>query len=313
MTKQKSRILFLIHNKTIFKTFFYHLFRNKEITTDSIEGCNYLAKKIFNYRFDCSFPRSFNEFVCWIKIFYRNELWKKCADKLGSKEFLIDHGFSKYVVKTYKVYKNVSEINLDELPQEFVLKTNHDCGSVFLCDKKKTDFTMVFKKLDQALCRDYGKSKGEWVYESIVPLIFAEEVIKPRVGNVLIDYKFFCFNGQFGWGFTGQNREVDTRFCVFEKDYNIQPVEYIYLKPKKKEIPQKPQSFDEMVNISERISEFLDFVRVDFYDTNKGPKIGELTFFSQSGFGPFTKKEYDFKYREYFRKTNLYSLIRYKK
>ena len=49
-----------------------------------------------------------------------------------------------------------------------------------------------------------------------------------------------------------------------------------------------------------------DFVRVDLYDTNKGPMIGELTFISMSGFGPFTKKEYDFKYGKYFDETKIF-------
>lgn len=308
MTKISSKIRFLFHNKTFFKTIFGKIFirRNKSVSEKSV---NKEANSKLNYKFDCSSPRTFNEHVSWIKINYRNEMWKRCADKLGSKSFLIDNNLSKYVIKTYKVYNASSEINLDELPEQFVLKTNHDSGTVFICDKKTTNFKKVFEALDKSLKRKYSEVGGEWVYEDIKPVIFAEEIIRPRVGKQLIDYKLFAFNGVFGWGFTGQNRNVDTRFVVFEGDFAPQDVEYIYLRPPLNMYPPKPNCFEEMVDVSKRISQLLDFVRVDFYDTNDGPKIGELTFFSQNGMGPFTKKEYDFKYGGFFKETKLFSLI----
>lgn len=306
MTKRISRLLFLIHNKTLLKTIKNHFFHKKMITAQTFECENIKANQILNYEFDCSRPRSFNEFICWMKIKYYNELWCKCADKLASKDFLINHGFGKYVVKTYKKYNSSDEINLNELPERFVLKTNHDSGSVFICDKKTTDFKSVFKKLDSSLLVNYCRTTGEWVYNDIKPVIFAEELLEPNDNKSLVDYKFFSFNGEFGWGFTGQNRLSDTRFVVFERGFNIQNVEYIYLRPNKKSFPKKPHLYNEMEMVSEELSKILDFVRVDFYDTTHGLKIGELTFFSQSGNGPFTKKEYDFKYGELFKKTKMF-------
>lgn len=309
MTKRISRLRFLIHNKTLLKTLLRHFKKTNYSNLQGVEFFNKEANNILNYKFDCSNPRSFNEHLCWIKANYRNEEWMRCADKLAVKSFLSEHGFEKYIVKTYKIYNNSSEINLDELPSIFILKTNHDSGSVFYCEKGKTNFEDIFKKLDKSISAKYSDNNGEWVYESIKPLIFAEECVRPRVGPFLVDYKFFAFNGLFGWGFTGQNRDVDTRFCVFERGYEIQNVEYIYLKPQKKYMPPKPALFEEMIDVSEQISKLLDFVRVDFYDTDQGPKIGELTFFSQAGYGPFTKKEFDFKYGNYFKRTRLYDLI----
>lgn len=305
MTKKRSRIRFLLHSKTLLKTIVNH-FRKTALNLDTEKDINVIANRVMNYNFDCRTPRTFNEFLSWIKCNYRNDLWKKCADKLELKQFLKQHGFGDYVVKTYKTYKSSSEIKLSELPDKFVLKTNHDCGSVFICDKHTTDFDAVFKKLDNSLKNNYSILNGEWVYKDIKPLIFAEELLIPAIGTKIIDYKFFCFNGKFGWGFTGQDRENDTRFCVFESNFLIQDVEYIYIKPPKNKLPPKPSKYDEMVKVSEKLSMLLDFVRVDFYDTTKGPKIGELTFFSQSGLGVFSKKQYDFKYGSFFKTTKLY-------
>lgn len=307
MTKHSSSLFFNIKNKTLFKYLFSKLFsfQKKDCIYCGVEKQNRIANRILNYHYDCSKPRTFNEFLGWLKYNYKNDLWKKCADKLGSKEFLIENGLERFVVKTLGIYKESKNINLDMLPEKFVLKTNHDSGTVFICDKATTDFETIFKKLDRSLKRRYEYNNDEWVYENITPLIFAEELLYPCQSRIIVDYKLFGFGGRFGWGFTGQNRDIDTRFVVFENDFEIQNVEYIYLKPRKKEIVSKPEHFDEMVKITEFLSKLLGFVRVDFFETTEGLKIGELTFFSQSGYGPFTKKQYDFKYGHFFKEMDF--------
>ena len=66
-----------------------------------------------------------------------------------------------------------------------------------------------------------------------------------------------------------------------------------------------------MTKIAETIGSHFDFVRVDLYNTTEGIKIGELTFCSQSGYGLFTKKEFDFKYGKYFEDT-IFKKLAYK-
>lgn len=307
MTKHSSAFLFKLKNRTICKSIFNKFLarHKKDNLLHGPERQNIIANRILNYHYDCTKPRTFNEYLGWMKYNYRNDLWKRCADKIESKKFLAELGLEKYTVKILGIYKNSNEIILDSLPNEFVLKTNHDSGTVFICNKKNTDFNKVFMELDKSIKKRYENNNDEWVYESIVPLIFAEELLQPLKGNLIVDYKLFGFNGHYGWGFTGQNREKDTRFVVFEKDFEIQNTEYIYLKPKRKDMPSKPKHLEEMISITETISKILGFVRVDFFETTEGLKIGELTFFSQSGYGSFTRKEYDFKYGHLFKNVDF--------
>lgn len=309
MKKKSSSTIFAIKNHTFLKSVFYKLFSRKDLPISSPLIQNKEAKHLFNYKYDCLNPKTFNEYLGWIKFNYSNSLWEKCADKLGAKEYLTELNLQRYVAKTIAIYDNVDDIDLEILPEQFVLKTNHDSGSVFVCDKKTTDFSHVFQRLAISLKNKYS-SNGEWVYSNIKPRVFAEELMIPLNNKLkLIDYKFFVYNGKFEWGFTGQNRDEDCRFCVFEKDFTIQDVDYIYLRPDKNDLPEKPQHFDEMVKIAEFIGKNFWFVRVDFYETTKGPIVGELTFFSQSGLGPFTKKEFDYKYGRIFEKTPFFSII----
>ena len=65
----------------------------------------------------------------WLTIHDSTSLKGKCADKI------MLHKYSKYILgkdycnKIIKIYDNTSQINLSELPQQFVFKANH--GSSF--------------------------------------------------------------------------------------------------------------------------------------------------------------------------------------
>lgn len=309
MSKQKSRVLQLLHTHALWATIKRKLTKNDGCFDLDPEKQNKIMIKYYGFEkdFDCRYPKTFNETIAWMKINYRNELWYQCADKLGSKDFLKEHGLEQCVVKTYGVYSSSSEIDLDELPDDFVLKTNHDSGTVFVCHKGKTNFEEVFEKLDKAVKKTYFTRAGEWVYERIQPKIFAEELLKPASGNDLMDYKLHFYNGKFGWGYVAQNRAVDTKFTVFEGDYEPQDVGYMYLRAK--QVPPKPPHFEEMIRLGVHLSKILDFVRVDFYETTKGLKIGELTFFTGSGGSKFTKKEYDLRYGKMFENCQMAALF----
>ena len=311
MTKKITRFKYYLRNKTLFKRIFYKLFCSKKfVSTINPTSQNFKGKYAFNYKYDCNNPRTFNEYLGWIKYNYENDLWKKCADKIKVKDFLKENGFNDYVPKLLGIYSNVNQIDLDKLPNKFVLKTNHDCGSVFICNKQTTDFNKVFSKLSLSLKKSYFNDNGEWVYKDIVPQIFAEELLEPNEGEKLYDYKLFSFNGNFGFGFVAQDRNVDCRFTLIDENFNYIDSDYIYLRPKKTDLPKKPKDFDLMVKVANKIGKILNFARVDFYQTSKGIKIGEITFFSQSGLGAFTNSKYDFQFGNLFKETIFFDLVK---
>ncbi len=301
-------MLFAIKNKTFFKYVYNHFFPLPSEYIDTCEKQNKHARRRLNYKYDCSNPKTFNEYVGWIKVNYRNDLWKKCADKLGSKQFLKELGLDKYIVKTYGIYNSSSEIDLDKLPHDFVLKTNHNCGSVYVCHKGVTDFKEVFKKLDIALTKKYSDNNGEWVYEDIEPKIFAEELLVPAYGNDLIDYKFFVFGNDVKFGYIVLNRGHDTRQILFNLNFTFINCNFETLKPSKNMKIVKPTCWEEMKKVASLIGNKLGFARVDFYWTTDGLKIGEITFFEDSGCAAFTKKRYDIEFGKAFIDTPFYKM-----
>ena len=281
----------------------YILFKDKKYKQlDPVDYLNWAGTHRTNYKFDVVHPRTMGEKINWLKLFYRNPLWYEITDKIKAKEFIIKYlrdakiaNPERYVVKTYQVVKLTSELDLGKLPNKFVLKTNNDSGSVFICEKGKTNFEEVFKKLDIAVNRQYSSGNYEWIYDKIESRIFAEEYLTPFEGNDLFDYKIQTYNGKFGYCLLCSNRYANVKMDLFDSDFNN--LDIINSSPhnkKNKLIFNKPKQWDEMKHICQLLGKDFPTLRVDCYNTSEGIKIGELTLFDGSGFSFFYPKKYDF-------------------
>ena len=70
------------------------------------------------------------------------------------------------------VYDRVEDIDLDELPEEFVLKPNHESGRVILChDKREIDWRKQADVMKNWLRENYYYQTGEWQYKDIPPIL----------------------------------------------------------------------------------------------------------------------------------------------
>jgi len=69
----------------------------------------------------------------------------------------------------------------------------------------------------------------------------------------------------------------------FERHYPRNPVEI-----------KKPENYTEMVELAEKLSENIKFVRIDFYEINGKVYFGEITFYPGSGFEEFEPEKYDY-------------------
>ena len=56
-----------------------------------------------------------------------------------------------------------------------------------------------------------------------------------------------------------------------------------------------PDNKEKMLQLAEKLSTNIPFLRVDFYDVNGKIYFGELTFFPASGWGEFTDEKWDYK------------------
>lgn len=241
-------------------------------------------------------PQTFNEKIQWLKLYYFDERFTCFVDKARVKEYVEKVIGSKYVIPTIGVWNDFNDINFNLLPNRFVLKTTHGGGGdgVVICDNKsKLDFKSARKKLSRNLREDISSYFKEWPYRNVPRKIIAEELVVMPEEQELLDYKLLCFNGSVRCAFVGSNRfkEGGVRTTYYDRNWKRLPFE----RSNPSEIAgiEKPKHFEEMVDIAEKLSIDIPFVRIDFYEANNQIYFGEMTFFPGSGFLAFNPKEWD--------------------
>ena len=82
-------------------------------------------RAIMGKKLDLDNPQTFNEKLNWLKLYDRNPLYTKLVDKLAVKEWVeAKLGDNRIIIPTLRVYDSAEDIVLNELPEQFVLKTS---------------------------------------------------------------------------------------------------------------------------------------------------------------------------------------------
>lgn len=257
--------------------------------------------KWMDYPLNLKHPKTFNEKLQWMKLNDRNPLYTKLVDKYAVKEYVKDIIGAQYIIPTLAVWDSVEEMDISKLPNQFVLKTTHDSGGVCICkDKKNFDITAARSKLNKSLNFDYYKLASEWPYKNVPRRIIAEQYLEDDRYHELRDYKFFCFSGHVKALFIATERQSrkEPYFSFFDRDYNYLGITQGHPQPPIP--PEKPDNYELMIELAEKLSNGFPQVRVDFYEVNGKVYFGELTFFHHSGIVPFEPQKWDDIFGEWF-------------
>ena len=244
---------------------------------------------LFRYRLkrklDFKNPKTYNEKLQWMKIYDKNPLYSKLADKYEVRKYIANKIGEEYLIPLIGVWNSFDEIDFDKMPNEFILKCTHDSGSVIICtDKNSFDKKKARKKFNHWMKRNYYINTREWPYKDIEPKIIAEKLIGEK-GEAPIDYKFYCFNGVVDCVMLCFDRgSGNTKFCYFNREWEKLP----YIKDEfdacKNKVIYKPEPIDKMFELAEKLCKQFRSVRIDMYFEDNKIYFGEITFFSQSGF-----------------------------
>lgn len=249
-------------------------------------------KACFGYVPDLENPRTFNEKLQWLKLHDRKDIYTTMVDKYEAKKYVSHVIGEKYVIPTLGVWDHFDDIDFSKLPTSFVLKCTHDSGSVVLVrDKNHWDKEAAKKLLERGLSRNYYWSGREWPYKNVKPRILAEEMVDMNP----VDYKWICMKGEPEVLCMCMDRQKgDLTFNYYDMNFNLLPFEWVHPNIKTGGV-KRPENFDEMKKLAQKLSKDIPEVRVDFYDINGQVYFGELTFYHQSGFAPFSPEEWDLK------------------
>lgn len=247
-------------------------------------------------------PKRFTEKLQLYKMKYRNPDMLRCTDKYEVRKYIEEKGFGEYLIPLIGVYNFVEDIDYSKLPNQFVAKTTDGGGGnqVFICkDKRSLSEDVLKERLKGWMsARKVKKQAGrEWAYENNYPrrIIIEEFIRADNITKDLVDYKFFCFNGEPYYCQLIQNRSIEETIDFYDMEWNHMP--FRGLNPScnnAKNLAEKPTDFEQMKEITRKLSKSFPFVRVDLYSVKEGIYFGELTFYPASGYGHFTPDEFDF-------------------
>lgn len=246
------------------------------------------------YHLNLVTPKTFNEKLNYLKMNDRNELASVVADKVAVRDYVSNTIGANYLTPLIGVYDNAKEIDYDELPCKFALKTNHGSGgwNLICNDKSKLIWPDEVKKLNSWLRKNAYYLSREWHYKNIIPKLLCESLLEYEI----MDYKFFCSQGNPQYIQVDRKRFSSHERSLFTTEWVETNVLIRYNKISN-EIP-KPVLLDEMLMLSEKLSSPFHFCRVDLYEHNNRVYFGEITIHPGGGMEPFVRFEDDLKMGE---------------
>ena len=287
----KNKIRSLSHRNTLMKKLYILANRVKvsllsRLSDETFAKIKY--KENTGKTLDLKNPTTFNEKLWWLKLNNRDPLLTICSDKYKVREYVKQCGLEHILTKLYGVYDNANDIDFDKLPDRAFIKTNHGSGTNIIWDRNKPFNIQKFRrKFNNALKRNYFWQSREWNYKNIEPKIIVEEVLEDKDGNLPIDYKFLCFDGdprlllvsENVCTKTGEHNNSDDRYTnVYDMNYKLLPITIKFRNDKKTKV-KKPNNFKKMIDCAKILSSPFPHCRIDLYNIDGKIYFGEITFY----------------------------------
>lgn len=277
-------------------SFFYKARRQCQVIAHKVISdeamCKFYSRILLKKKVNLRKPQTFNEKIQWLKLhdYPKNKLVIDGADKFRVRQYVESKGLGGILVPLLGDWERPEEISWDELPNRFVLKCNHGCAYNILCaDKKNFDKNAAVKKIKKWMKEDFGAFNIETHYSKIKPHITCEEYL----GDCIVDYKFFCFNGKPEYMYVSSDLIHDRQAQIgfFYLDGTKMPLirdDYATF-----DIKELPDFFENMKNAAVTLCKDFPFVRVDFFVANDTYYFAELTFTPSGGMMPFNPDKFD--------------------
>lgn len=241
---------------------------------------------------DYTTPRTMNEKLGWMRLYDRNPLYTRLADKIAVRDYVRERVGDAILIPCYGIWNKAEDIPFAELPDRFVLKCNHECGFVVLCrDRATLDQQYVRAQLATRLRMNYYDHCREWPYRNIQPRIMAEKLLQNSDGSEPMDYKFHCFGGVPQYIYVVKDRHSHPVCGYYSPDWKLFPFSVSGDGPMGSFPP--PTQLERMLNIARTLSRGLYYCRVDLYEVQGKIYFGEITLVSGAGLMAFSPESYD--------------------
>lgn len=239
-------------------------------------------------------PCTFNEKIQWLKLYDSTPIKTRLADKYLVRDWIKEKIGEQYLIPLLGVYDKFEDIDFAKLPNQFVIKCNHGSGmNIIVKDKTKLNLLEAKEKLDKWMSENFAfKFECELHYRNIQPKIIIEKYMENKESQNLYNYKFWCFNGEVKYMQFRDDFSANLKMVFYDLNWKRQPFYYDHpLYDKKLE---KPDNFQEMINLAKKLCQGFAFVCVDLYRLDNGNVyFGEMTFTRSSGSAHWNDEKYN--------------------
>jgi len=292
LTWYKSRILCVIESDEHFAKRTYKEYSGKELHLNN--------------------PETFDEKIWYLKLHNRDPLMTQCTDKYAVREYVERCGLKNILNELIGVYDDARDIDFSSFTDPTFIKCNHCSGeNLIYYPDQNLDIVDLQKRFNFLLRQNsYWKSR-EWNYKNIKPRIIAEKVLRDSNGDLPMDYKFMCFDGEPKLLFldinvcmeNGRHSAINYR-NIYDMNFNL--IDMVETREHKDiDIIKKPQNFEKMVQIARTLSRPFRHCRVDLYNVDGKIYFGEITFYHGGGYNEIRPESWDYKIGSWINTDNL--------
>jgi hypothetical protein len=240
---------------------------------------------------DLDHPTGFNEKTLVKILCDRRPFLTLLADKLRARDYVQRAAPALSLPKLYWRSERAEDLPLASLPDAFVLKPNHGSGWLQVVrDKRTVRREDLVRTCRRWLASDFTIVGREWAYRGIRRTVFAEELLQDEEGELPPDYKLFVFGGR-------------VRLIQVDRDRYARHTQVLYdqawrrvegtLRAAQGPPVAAPESLPTMIDAAQRLSQGMDFLRVDFYDIAGQAYFGEFTHYPNKGLNRFRPESLD--------------------
>lgn len=239
-------------------------------------------------------PSEFNEKIQWLKAYYHPPILTQLVDKYHVRDYVKKKVGDEYLNDLIDVYNNALQVDFDKLPNQFVIKGVHGFNfNLIVKDKSKLNKLKARILFTKWLMKNHYYRGGlEWAYKNVKPKLIAEKYLKEIDKEVLLDYKFYCFNGEPKFVKIDINRGINQQQAFYDLKWEKLDFQLSNKTTYHKEI-KKPKNFYDMIRVAEKLAWKFPFVRVDLYNVEGRIIFGEMTFYPNEGRSDFRPNHYN--------------------
>jgi len=239
-------------------------------------------------------PETFNDRILHRIIHDRDPRLNIICDKIAVRDFIANRVDASFLTPVIGSWEQPEDIPWAELPDNFVLKSSHGSGQcVLVRDKANFDLEALVETSRAWLALDYGKKKLEWAYVGLPRRLIIEPLLEAPDGGDLLEPQVFTVDGRAALIFivTGAKAPGERRGAWFTVEGRRLDVQTITVRNADVGLSEAERLT--IVAAAEQVAKEFSSMRVDFYLTRDGLRIGELTPYNQGGRAVWVPPERD--------------------